>query len=43
MLVILTWSGYSKYVLSTAHAYGRITDKINVIGTEIKCKHLNTS
>jgi hypothetical protein len=35
--------GYSNHILSTGHTYRIITDTINIIKTEKKGNHLNTS
>jgi hypothetical protein len=35
-------SGYSNHILSTRHAYGSITDTMEIMETERKLKHLNT-
>jgi hypothetical protein len=35
-------SGYSNHILNTGHAYGTMTDTMDVITTGRKGKHLNT-
>jgi hypothetical protein len=35
-------SGYSNHMLNTGHAYGTITDTMDIIKTGRKGKHLNT-
>jgi hypothetical protein len=35
-------SGYSNHILETGHAYGTVTDTMDIITTGRKGKHLNT-
>jgi hypothetical protein len=35
-------SGYSNHILNTGHAYGNITDTMDIIKTEKKEKHMTT-
>jgi hypothetical protein len=35
-------SGYSYHILNTGHAYGTITDTMDIVRTAKKGKHLNT-
>jgi hypothetical protein len=35
-------SGYSNHILNTGHAYGTITDTMDIVRTAKKGKHLNT-
>jgi hypothetical protein len=42
LVVITVKSGYSNHILNTEHAYGVMTDTMDVITTGRKGKHLNT-
>jgi predicted patatin/cPLA2 family phospholipase len=39
---IIVTPGYSNHILNTGHAYGTVTDTMDIITTGRKGKHLNT-